>query len=249
MNGSRCSVAPGTLSTIAYQGANNTRHVHASVSRVTQPWGNRMQRRIVAYVGLVIAFSAVWPYAVEQIPLWVVLVSLIAYTLAATIFTKIMQWRLTRFARVSVLVASITTILLWLISSVAYVRLPYVPSRAVAIGSGSFIHHKGVSNAGTPLTFMAHWIPTTRLLGDWGSSELFLRKGKSSASSFISIWPLVIALVIPTALLWLFVPRQYPAGHCQNCGYNLTGNTSGVCPECGAQMERPFKNNPDSGDG
>jgi hypothetical protein len=23
------------------------------------------------------------------------------------------------------------------------------------------------------------------------------------------------------------------AGHCITCGYNLTGNTSGVCPECG----------------
>jgi rubrerythrin len=22
-------------------------------------------------------------------------------------------------------------------------------------------------------------------------------------------------------------------GHCQKCGYNLTGNVSGVCPECG----------------
>ena len=25
----------------------------------------------------------------------------------------------------------------------------------------------------------------------------------------------------------------YPPGHCQKCGYNLTGNVSGVCPECG----------------
>ncbi len=24
----------------------------------------------------------------------------------------------------------------------------------------------------------------------------------------------------------------YPRGHCQRCGYNLTGNTSGRCPEC-----------------
>ena len=24
-----------------------------------------------------------------------------------------------------------------------------------------------------------------------------------------------------------------PVGHCQNCGYDLTGNVSGVCPECG----------------
>ena len=27
--------------------------------------------------------------------------------------------------------------------------------------------------------------------------------------------------------------RHYPPGHCQVCGYNLTGNVSGICPECG----------------
>ena len=26
---------------------------------------------------------------------------------------------------------------------------------------------------------------------------------------------------------------KYPLGHCQNCGYNLTGNVSGRCSECG----------------
>ena len=26
---------------------------------------------------------------------------------------------------------------------------------------------------------------------------------------------------------------KHPAGHCQRCGYNLTGNLSGICPECG----------------
>ncbi len=29
-------------------------------------------------------------------------------------------------------------------------------------------------------------------------------------------------------------PRQ---GECQQCGYNLTGNTSGTCPECGTKVE------------
>ncbi len=27
--------------------------------------------------------------------------------------------------------------------------------------------------------------------------------------------------------------RRIPPGHCQKCGYNLTGNVSGRCPECG----------------
>ncbi len=27
--------------------------------------------------------------------------------------------------------------------------------------------------------------------------------------------------------------RQFAPGHCRRCGYNLTANTSGVCPECG----------------
>ncbi len=32
---------------------------------------------------------------------------------------------------------------------------------------------------------------------------------------------------------------DYPPGHCQKCGYNLTGNVSGVCPECGTKIEKP----------
>ena len=32
-------------------------------------------------------------------------------------------------------------------------------------------------------------------------------------------------------LYWLNAPGPKP-GHC-SCGYNLTGNVSGVCPECG----------------
>jgi hypothetical protein len=37
-----------------------------------------------------------------------------------------------------------------------------------------------------------------------------------------------------------FLPSRYlfrhPPGHCQHCGYSLTGNTSGVCPECGTAV-------------
>ena len=31
--------------------------------------------------------------------------------------------------------------------------------------------------------------------------------------------------------------RAYPAGRCRKCGYDLTGNESGVCPECGTKIK------------
>lgn len=36
---------------------------------------------------------------------------------------------------------------------------------------------------------------------------------------------------------WVARRRSIPAGSCVRCGYNLTGNVSGVCPECGAVVE------------
>lgn len=30
-----------------------------------------------------------------------------------------------------------------------------------------------------------------------------------------------------------FTKSPSPAGHCRSCGYNLSGNVSGICPECG----------------
>jgi hypothetical protein len=38
---------------------------------------------------------------------------------------------------------------------------------------------------------------------------------------------------VPSARGRLEKWRRFVPGHCQKCGYNLTGNVSGVCPECG----------------
>lgn len=46
-----------------------------------------------------------------------------------------------------------------------------------------------------------------------------------------------LLLVVPTMLLIAIDLRvEFPHGHCRKCGYNLTGNTSGICPECGEHV-------------
>ena len=45
---------------------------------------------------------------------------------------------------------------------------------------------------------------------------------------------LVLSAIIP--LRALLRRRRSVEGGCQNCSYDLTGNTSGVCPECGTAV-------------
>ena len=51
-------------------------------------------------------------------------------------------------------------------------------------------------------------------------------------------WLLFIAAAIPTAILWDRDRRAIPPGQCLHCGYNLTGNKSGVCPECATPVPK-----------
>ena len=49
------------------------------------------------------------------------------------------------------------------------------------------------------------------------------------------LWLPLLLVALPTAFLW-YLDRRLPRGHCQACGYDLTGNVSGVCPECGEKV-------------
>jgi len=53
--------------------------------------------------------------------------------------------------------------------------------------------------------------------------------------SIIAVYPLIVA-----ASVVMKHRARLRAGCCHRCGYNLTGNTSGVCPECGTPVtEKP----------
>ena len=56
------------------------------------------------------------------------------------------------------------------------------------------------------------------------------------------LWVLVALLATYPAIAVIRGPvrrfRRRRAGLCVECGYNLTGNVSSVCPECGTEIER-----------
>ncbi|MFQ5503115.1 MAG: hypothetical protein ACE5EQ_12600 [Phycisphaerae bacterium] len=67
---------------------------------------------------------------------------------------------------------------------------------------------------------------------------------------YLPLWLPFLIIATPTAILWVRDrrPKRYPPGHCQFCGYDLTGNVSGICSECGTACEKPTKQPDDQRD-
>jgi hypothetical protein len=81
-----------------------------------------------------------------------------------------------------------------------------------------------------PLVF---WKPGYRAPKDIGPQAAASSIGRYNGGSLtIPHWLILLALAVPTAMLW-WADRRKPEGWCTRCGYDLTGNVSGVCPECG----------------
>jgi len=105
-----------------------------------------------------------------------------------------------------------------------FAYLPPNPRRAGPAGWSAVRVEKCVGEMGRPYYPWHHYCgfvrPKHPILGD----PLIL----------IPLWPFVLASAIITTIL-LVKSRSHPAGHCSRCAYDLTGNTTGICPECGGR--------------
>jgi hypothetical protein len=52
------------------------------------------------------------------------------------------------------------------------------------------------------------------------------------------LWLPLLLVALPTAYFLLWYHHRAP-GSCIRCGYDLTGNTTGVCPECAGTATSP----------
>lgn len=124
----------------------------------------------------------------------------------------------------------------WLVSmqwGLVYESKPYLGGLAVGVVGVTPIardDYRGpgwhVVEMGGQLVWQEAWFHR------WPELTVDIRKLKV----VIPLWIPFVLLAVPTAILW-YRDRRHPLGHCRKCGYNLTGNVSGVCPECGMETE------------
>ncbi|GMU81967.1 MAG: hypothetical protein AMXMBFR47_18380 [Planctomycetota bacterium] len=67
-----------------------------------------------------------------------------------------------------------------------------------------------------------------------GFSQRTLAPGLGYSRIDIPLWLPLSLIAIPTLWLWRRDSTGVRPGCCRQCGYDLTGNVSGKCPECGA---------------
>lgn len=79
----------------------------------------------------------------------------------------------------------------------------------------------------------------------WGWD--FWKYPDGAIDAAVPLWPLLGVLSLPTFILGRQVRRQRVLpGHCLTCGYDLTGNRSGTCSECGAPVSTSSPSKDDS---
>lgn len=201
--------------------------------------------RVVAYLLLLTAFFVIFAYF--DAPLFYVpIASLQAYALVAVAVPAVRRARSTLWCKyVGTIIAALVS-LLWCLSITTVIRTPVGPRHAWGVGGGSLRDMHGVGMDGRPLTWHVAWYwsgLTAGREGMWSGS--WITPARSAYVQSWPVWPLMVATVVPAVILWVTNGRRYPPHACQHCGYDLTGNVSGRCPECGtvvagsASRERP----------
>jgi hypothetical protein len=164
--------------------------------------------------------------------------------------------RLFAFASALSLPLCITTLSLCLISTLRPMRwsrtLDYVPfheggpvfqrHRSVGISNGVLYTqdvNRGTLNPWEPIKSVIPGYPVAYRIRTIVGFSLIRETAPlwSYREWAIPLWPIALASAILPMRAYLRRRRAKRVGFCPRCSYNLTGNTSGVCSECGTIIE------------
>jgi hypothetical protein len=113
-----------------------------------------------------------------------------------------------------------------------WVCLEWVPidHLALGMGNGNFTVVLNSTAVGAS-PYFATWSPRSLDAEDI-PNVLWPESASSIGACRIPLWIPLAFIAVPTLVAWRH-SRPLRLGFCHNCGYNLTGNTTGRCPECG----------------
>ena len=78
--------------------------------------------------------------------------------------------------------------------------------------------------------------------GFYGIAGFYFSTVVSRSNTYVSrmftvpYWFVTSALLILPLRFVILARKQMRIGHCPKCGYSLTDNSSGTCPECGTPV-------------
>lgn len=113
--------------------------------------------------------------------------------------------------------------------------------RAVDRDDWSISVPSGVPGIGICLPPRSFWYPTMQSRKQTFQYGPVARNLLATMGITVIAVPLVVPTVLATLLaVWLWIPQlcRPRAMRCAACDYDLTGNTSGRCPECGKRTAR-----------
>lgn len=185
-------------------------------------------------VGFCVLFGG-WP-----VLLWLAPVAL------APIVWYLPRWRTARPPRVLIALGRTLTLLagtLWLASVVVNVRLNISGSEAWVFGAGQVEHVRyrgktpfaGSRDVSIKLDSLTD-VPFNMLSSLGGGRSTGCGSRYSSYSEYWGTLAPLICLMAPTWILNRLRKDRISQRLCEHCEYDLTGNVSGRCPECGEKI-------------
>jgi len=136
---------------------------------------------------------------------------------------------------VVLIVASTVTLMLYAVSCLSPKMFHPLPTRQISVTDGTFW---------VGYTFPSDWFPGEPVMEMSGRFDfLYISFGPVKVVTFPLWLPLLLFSIYPLVAVLRGPGRRRrhrrEQGLCLECGYDLTGNESGVCPECGDTIETP----------
>jgi len=139
--------------------------------------------------------------------------------------------RIRRIAKWSGVVVCVVLVVAWIVSTrwfgAAYSTDALVKPRSVGVGVADGCVILGLLDG-----YAEGWEYTGPAMMSWP----FIDSSRRNTILWLPLWIPFLTIALPTAYLF-WRDRGHPRGHCQGCGYDLTGNVSGRCSECGKEIE------------